>query len=158
MCNLCNWLGRSQDPSTTCQVPLRSARRRIRLEPKEERVRKSPVGMADRVKPESGVFLLKELQRLGPPPRSSSKMASRARLERTGGKVLVCSLAQGQITSRPSPRSSPVQLRAAHLLRLPLTLQPRRVGNARSVALFAQLGPLTKSDLKSYSISGPCQK
>lgn len=161
VCNLCNWLGRSQDPSIVAGParflsdqpggesgwsPKRNASESLRWGWQTGLNRKVPT------------FFLKELQRLGPPPRSSSKMASRAKLERTRGKVLVCSLAQGQITSRPSPRSSPVQLRAAHLLRLPLTLQPGRVGNTRSAALFAQLGPLTKSDLKSYSISGPCQK
>lgn len=50
-------ISRPLNSGWTCQVPLRSARRRIRLEPKEERIRKSPVGMADRVKSESPYFL-----------------------------------------------------------------------------------------------------
>lgn len=68
-----------------------------------------------------------------------------------------------QLGSRTDYISAESQIQSSaaksyHLLTLHLTLQPGRVRNARSAALFAQLGPLTKSDLKSYSISGPCQK
>lgn len=44
------------------------------------------------------------------------------------------------------------------LLRLHLTPQLRTARNTGSAAVFTQLGPLTKSDLKSYSINGPHQK
>lgn len=73
------------------------------------------------------------------------------------GEVLVVSLAQGEITSAESQ----IQFSAAEscpLLGLHLTLQPRMGGTARIAAVSTQLGPLTKSDLKSYSINGPHQK
>lgn len=123
-CRLCSWPGvhRSARPLSGGWMCARSCRLLPNKKAGEEesrwsptRDRKSQVGVTERVRPESR----------DPPPAfrnpAEVKTTSKVTLQdgqesRAGmgpGGVLVWSLAQGQITSQPSPRSSPGRLRAA---------------------------------------------
>lgn len=161
MCNLCNWLGicgisRPLNSGWTWRFLSDKTGRESGWSPKRDR--KSQVGMVDRVKPE----------RRDLPPEGAPEVKTTFKVIQQDGQQGKAGMDPWQslclnlgsrtdyILAESHIRSSAAN--SCHLPRLHQTLQPRVVSSARSAALFAKLGPLTKSDLKSHSIRGPCQK